>query len=108
MSSINLPQGFVAKIGRAKEHLDALKSSIESATVEGECYAVVKEANQLIGFVEQFFVHLTFILGLFLKLLDLFLTFQRLLLEILLLRFVSLDLQILIIKPFSRSPVPSS
>ena len=45
MSSANLPLGFVAKVGRAKEHLDALKSSIESATVGGECYVVVKEAN---------------------------------------------------------------
>lgn len=49
MSSANLPHGFLAKIGRAKEHLDALKSSIESATVGGESYAVVKEANPEAG-----------------------------------------------------------
>lgn len=44
-----LPEGFRAKIGRAIEHLDALKKSIADFTVEGESYSVIKEANRESG-----------------------------------------------------------
>lgn len=45
-----LPIGFTSKIGRAHEHLEALRVSIAAFTAaDGEAYAVVKEANHKTG-----------------------------------------------------------
>lgn len=50
MSSSSLPLGFVAKIGRAKEHLAALKSSFELFTAFGsDAYSLEKQSNREAG-----------------------------------------------------------
>ncbi len=41
--------GFEAKIARAKEHLDALKASVDAFVGEGKAYAVIKEVNREAG-----------------------------------------------------------
>ena len=42
----DLPQGFHAKIARAKEHLDALKVAIAPYVGDGEAYSVSKEVDR--------------------------------------------------------------
>lgn len=49
MSGAALPPGFIAKISRAKEHLDALKASFDAYLVDGDSYSVIKQVDRQAG-----------------------------------------------------------
>lgn len=51
----DLPTGYIAKLGRAKEHLEALKAAVSDFSGEGKAYTIIKTTNDQTG---EFIFHL--------------------------------------------------